>query len=44
MRFTRTAAFGDPSESNHPVHELQDDLLIKKIEGYLRVDVVDSGA
>ena len=44
MRFVRTAAVFDPSEAKHPVHDLQDELLIKKIEGYLRVEVVDSGA
>eukprot|EP01036_Dinobryon_divergens_P035639 gene35639-46228_t len=45
MRFIRTAAaVFDPSEAKHPVHDLQDELLVKKVEGYLRVEVVDSGA
>eukprot|EP01035_Chromulina_nebulosa_P025449 gene25449-33213_t len=44
-RFIRTAAaVFDPSEAKHPVHDLQDELLVKKVEGYLRVEVVDSGA
>eukprot|EP01035_Chromulina_nebulosa_P022361 gene22361-28955_t len=45
-RFIRTeaTAAADPSESKHPVYDLQDDLLVKKIGGYLRVEVADSGA
>eukprot|EP01036_Dinobryon_divergens_P028253 gene28253-37169_t len=40
MRFIRTeaTAAADPSESKHPVYDLQDDLLVKKIGGYLRVE------
>lgn len=44
MIFSRTAAAVDLSERSHPIHELQDEMLIKTIEGYLRIEVVDSGA
>jgi signal transduction histidine kinase len=45
LRFMRTAAVvADPSEAKHPVHGLEDDSVGKKIECYLRIEVVDSGA
>ena len=45
LRFMRTAAVvADPSEAKHPVHGLEDDSVAKKIESYLRIEVVDSGA
>jgi signal transduction histidine kinase len=44
LRFMRTAAVPDPSEAKHPVHSLEDDSVVKKIESYLRIEVVDSGA
>ena len=45
LRFMRTAAVvADPSEAKHPVHGLEDDSVEKKIECYLRIEVVDSGA
>eukprot|EP01036_Dinobryon_divergens_P026188 gene26187-34806_t len=44
MIFSHTAATADLSERSHPIHELQDEMLIKTIEGYLRIEVVDSGA
>ena len=44
MVFSRVAAAADLSEQNHPIHELQDESLVKSVEGYLRIEVVDSGA
>ena len=44
MRFLRLAAAADPSASKHPVHDLEDDSVLKQAESYLRIEVIDSGA